>query len=541
MTLSASSPVTWTLALTASLAAHASAAALVAAMLHPDPVPDQPPPQSELRIETQQVAQSKATTQKPTETPANAASAKGSSAAEGVVPASKAQATQPKSDHLAAAKPAALASKAAAAPAAKLLAAAAPPMTKAATPPRPTAIKSIAAPANLAAAVQPTAQPLAAIAAPAPTLTPVAAPANLAATVQPATQSLAAIAAPAPKLTPVAAPASLAAAVQPATQPLAAVTAPTPVSKPTSAPATALASTAPDAAPAAEAAPNLQPAASAPADGDHMTASLAWTGADAQLDPASLKAIQSFMQPGDTAAQADETHDALSAILSSVPCSRLQAEFNPATGSLDLRGHVPDAAMKGPILAALQAQLGTGIKVNDAMLILPRPQCGALSGIADVGLPQSQDQNTNPRLIGADAQARAYDYTRGQTLVLDLAAPDYDAYVYVDYFAADGTVIHLVPNDTVPLKLRAAKSTLRVGAADAAEPFLNITIGPPYGQEIATAFAASAPLYDGTRPLTEPAAAYLDWLKTRVTAARAKHPNFKGEWVYFFVSTKDKG
>ena len=245
------------------------------------------------------------------------------------------------------------------------------------------------------------------------------------------------------------------------------------------------------------------------------------------------------MRPGDAAARSDETHDALTAILTSVPCSRLQAEFNPETGSLDLRGHVPDPAMKGPVLAALQAQLGSAIKVNDAMLILPRPQCGALSGIAEVGLPQSQDQLTNPRLIGADAQARAYDYTAGQTLVLDLAAPDYDAYVYVDFFAADGTVIHLVPNDTVPLRLRAAKSAMRVGAPDADEPFLNITIGPPYGQEIAAAFAASAPLYDGLRPLSESAGPYLDWLKLQVATAREADPDFKGEWVYFFVATRE--
>ncbi len=303
--------------------------------------------------------------------------------------------------------------------------------------------------------------------------------------------------------------------------------------------ATALPAAVPDATAATQAQPDAPQAIAVPATGDRMVAALAFSGTDAQIDPASLTAIASFMQPGDTAAQSDETHDALTAILTSVPCARLQAEFNPETGSLDLRGHVPDPAMKGPVLAALQAQLGSAITVNDAMLILPRPQCGALAGIADVGLPQSQDQNTNPRLIGADAQARAYDYATGQTLVLDLAAPDYDAYVYVDYFAADGSVIHLVPNDTVPLRLRPAKSAMRVGAPDADEPFLNITIGPPYGQEIAAAFAASAPLYDGTRPLSEPAGPYLEFLKTRITAARAADPDFKGEWVYFFVSTRE--
>lgn len=45
------------------------------------------------------------------------------------------------------------------------------------------------------------------------------------------------------------------------------------------------------------------------------------------------------------------------------------------------------------------------------------------------------------------------------------------------------------------------------------------------------------PLYAGTRPLVEPAAPYLAWLKQQVRAARAEHADFKGEWVYFFVTT----
>ena len=533
------SPGLWSAATLASLAAHVSAAALVAAMLDPRPTPDQPPPQSQLRIETQQVARSKATQEKPQETAAAAASTKGANAAEGVVPTSKAEPTPPKQDRVAAEKPQVLAAKPATSTPETLTASPPPPATKAVAPataavkpstPRVTATAATPPPAEVVAAIAPTAP---ALPAQTPATTPVAASAPAPQTIAATTPATAALAA----LTPASPTLSATAATVPVTHATAQQTTPLPQATDQ---ATALASATPDAPQAPQAVPDLQPVAAAPADGAHMTAALAWSGEQSQIDPASLKAIQSFMQPGDIAAQADETHDALTAILTSVPCSRLQAEFNPATGSLDLRGHVPDPSMKGPILQALQAQLGSGIKVNDAMLILPRPQCGALSGIADVGLPQSQDQNTNPRLIGADAQARAYDYTKGQTLVLDLAAPDYDAYVYVDYFAADGTVIHLMPNDRVPLKLRPAKSTFRVGAADAGEPFLKIAIGPPYGQEIATAFATSAPLYDGTRPLTEPAAPYLDWLKTRVTKARAKDPGFKGEWVYFFVSTKDQ-
>ena len=160
------------------------------------------------------------------------------------------------------------------------------------------------------------------------------------------------------------------------------------------------------------------------------------------------------------------------------------------------------------------------------------------SDAADVGLPQSTEQTTNDQLIGETSHARAYEYSQGQRLQFDLVAPDYDAVVYVDYFNANGEVIHLAPNETIALELLSAKSLIKVGAEPLGKPSLNITIGPPYGQEIAVAFAASGPLYDGLRPVVEPAAPYLAFLKDKVAQARAFDPDFKGEWVYFFITTK---
>ena len=108
----------------------------------------------------------------------------------------------------------------------------------------------------------------------------------------------------------------------------------------------------------------------------------------------------------------------------------------------------------------------------------------------------------------------------------------------MDYFAADGTVIHLQPNEIVPLEFAAAQSELSVGRARAdGAPSLELTVSAPYGQEIAAAFAASVPLYEGTRPIVEPAAPYLAFLKEQVANARAQHADFKGEWVYFFITT----
>ena len=159
------------------------------------------------------------------------------------------------------------------------------------------------------------------------------------------------------------------------------------------------------------------------------------------------------------------------------------------------------------------------------------------SGIADVGLPQSTDQNTNPLVIGQDAHVRVLEFVQNDRLYFDITAPDYDAWVYVDYFDADGNVLHLAPNDQVALSLSPAESAMRIGTKQASDRGLQILIGPPYGQEITVAFAASESLYDGLRPIIEPAAPYLEWLKSRVAEARAQHDDFKGEWVYFFVTT----
>ncbi|MFT4959955.1 MAG: hypothetical protein ACI92Z_001032 [Paracoccaceae bacterium] len=295
---------------------------------------------------------------------------------------------------------------------------------------------------------------------------------------------------------------------------------------------------APSSAPVPQATPIAHPSPQTPPNARKLKAALAFSGdGGGEVDPVSLAAFQSFMQPGDIKISGDALRDGVSTLLAQVPCSRLQVGFDPDTATLQVNGHIPDSDLRGPVLAALQAQMGTDIVVSDKILILPRPQCGALSGIADVGLPQSTDQNTNPRVIGADAHVRELEFVENDRLFFDITAPDYDAWVYVDYFDADGNVLHLAPNDQIPLTLSAAGSALRIGAKQAGDAGLQILIGPPYGQEITVAFAASESLYDGLRPIIEPAAPYLEWLKTRVAEARTLHTDFKGEWVYFFVTT----
>ena len=256
-----------------------------------------------------------------------------------------------------------------------------------------------------------------------------------------------------------------------------------------------------------------------------------------EIDPVSLSAFQSFMHPGDAAARTDTLRDGVAGLLAQVPCSRLQVGFDPDTATLRVNGHIPEDGLRAPVLAALGKRMGADIAISDNMLILPRPQCGALSGIAALGLPQSTDQITNPLLIGRKAHARVFRFAGGDLLSLEMTAPDYAAHVYLDYFDAAGNVLHLEPNEFAPLRLARPGEIQTIGARAMRDNGLKLVVGPPYGQEIAVAFAASAPLYDGLRPISEPAAPYLDWLKGRIARARRENPGFKGEWVYFFVRT----
>ncbi|MEM9344733.1 MAG: DUF4384 domain-containing protein [Pseudomonadota bacterium] len=293
----------------------------------------------------------------------------------------------------------------------------------------------------------------------------------------------------------------------------------------------------PSSAQVTESVAEATPTAEAQADTTAITAALALPGLDGPADPVSVAAYQSFVAP-DAAPEGDSARDGISGLLGGVACSRLQATFQPDTALLRVTGHVPNAVDRGPILSGLQALMGQSIGIEDNILILPSPQCDALSGIEALGLPQSTDQFTNPLVVGEDTHARAYRYVTDEQLVLDVSAPDYPAYLYVDYFDAAGQVIHLAPNEVAPLRLILPGETASIGAPGTAS--LEVRIGPPYGQEIAVAFASSVALHSGERPLVEDAATYLDWLRTRIAEARAGDPGFKGEWVYFFVTTAQR-
>ena len=270
-------------------------------------------------------------------------------------------------------------------------------------------------------------------------------------------------------------------------------------------------------------------------------APLGWTGGLSEtVDPASLRAAQAFVAPRDAAAGGPTARDAIDDVLTGLACARVRATFDPETGTLRLRGHVPDAATGASLTERLETLVGTAIPLDADLRLLPPPQCEALPLVAALGLPQSDAHVNDPTVVGPDAFVREETYREGERVQLDLQAPDYPAFLYVDYFDASGAVIHLLPNEHLPTGRLPPDATVKLGGRIEDGAAFEMLVSPPFHKEIAVAYAANEPLYEGTRPLSEPAAPYLDWLHDRIAEAKARSPAFRGEWAYVFITTEPR-
>jgi serine/threonine protein kinase len=96
----------------------------------------------------------------------------------------------------------------------------------------------------------------------------------------------------------------------------------------------------------------------------------------------------------------------------------------------------------------------------------------------------------------------------GDALVIDVRAPNFDGYIYVDYFAGvEGDVLHLFPNTLDPqIVRRPARNPLTLGKS----PFKRCwTLGGSTGEQLITVVAATQPLFRDQRPEQENARNYL--------------------------------
>ncbi|MDX1435059.1 MAG: DUF4384 domain-containing protein, partial [Gammaproteobacteria bacterium] len=91
----------------------------------------------------------------------------------------------------------------------------------------------------------------------------------------------------------------------------------------------------------------------------------------------------------------------------------------------------------------------------------------------------------------------------GEALVLEVTAPLFPSYLYVDYYFHDGSVVHLTPS-VQPVEQRVdAGVTVTLGEDE------QWIVSPPFGTEMIVVMASRDPLFASPRRPQEPGADYL--------------------------------
>lgn len=259
--------------------------------------------------------------------------------------------------------------------------------------------------------------------------------------------------------------------------------------------------------------PGATPVASAPASTAPATAPAPASAAPATAVPAPVPApVASQPVPAPTQA-------ALAAVLQGVPCAAL-------TGNVDghaLTVHGLLGTPPGP--AGLKSQLAGMPGVTDVTLDVAqvdRDKCAVLEVLGPYWSAYRQaGGGAALRLAGNHGpDARL---TEGDSLMVDVTTPAAESYVMVDYYSLDGSVTHLLPNARARDNRAPPNYTATVGSLG------EWGIGKPFGTELVVLLTTPVPLFDGLRPVSEPAAGYLKELatrlgRTRATGAHGAHP-----------------
>lgn len=225
---------------------------------------------------------------------------------------------------------------------------------------------------------------------------------------------------------------------------------------------------------------------------------------------------------------------AVEGAIGALDCARVSARVDLLAGRVVLAGHV----RSGDDRARLAAQLGTlpGIRSVESggLSLVGEPYCRVLSLLGRPEFKRSAEQRGDLLTVGAANGPGNRHAVGGEPLELTLSAPEFDAFLYVDHFSANGRVAHLLPTDRLDNMFK-ANTGFRLGPASPLGR--KAVIGPPYGLDVVLVVGSSEAIFVRARPPTEDAAAYLAAMDARLQALRGDGVKPRIEYAYYLVTT----
>ena len=205
----------------------------------------------------------------------------------------------------------------------------------------------------------------------------------------------------------------------------------------------------------------------------------------------------------------DKLRATLAAATAGYQCAALNYAVGP-DGAVDISGHVstPDD------LERLRNQVGdirsiSGAPHFDVKLII-WPYCEVVDLLSPLLVRPSRDA---PRLNLASESDEA---RIGECLKLNVVAPSFDSFIYVDYFDAEGEVLHLLPNRWDMLNRKALRDRFTLGRTSQMPDCWRLAGNT--GEQFISLIATTKSLFSDRRPDTESARDYIASLSNAIKA-----------------------
>ncbi len=213
---------------------------------------------------------------------------------------------------------------------------------------------------------------------------------------------------------------------------------------------------------------------------------------------------------------AADRESTLTATLASLPCTLLGATDQ---GQQPRLFGIAGAGAPQAGLAGAMASLPATIMPVSTVQTLDGPYCDALNAIRPY-----HDFFAKPGMeLGLSMAGGINTLHNNDLITVQNAMPNFAGYLQTDYFTADGTVFHLYPTPTDPLKLQAA-GTMRV-LGDPTKGGASWQVSAPFGTDLIVSIVTSSPLFSKLRPQDENASDYLPALRTALQNAASTGQN----------------
>jgi len=217
-------------------------------------------------------------------------------------------------------------------------------------------------------------------------------------------------------------------------------------------------------------------------------------------------------------------------LLDTMPCSVLQASMNGP--SVLVRGYVAGAK----VMKRIEDGLGkvTGItEVKNEIQDLPRIYCQTLELYAPYW-KTNRDAGFGTAIATPKADN---EFQEGERLVVDIGTPTYQSWLYVDYFAQDGSVVHMMPSPGEVFNQGDARDSFQLGEAGDIGLW---EVAPPFGTEMVVVLATSAPVFEGAREELEQGNDYRAALLKRLKALESQSHKAKISVDFVVIKTKPR-